>query len=121
MNFTNWIIWFLSFFKKEDIPEKEMVSSTKVHGREEEVSEFVNENKVHDYPRIYKTVETLNPHCGLVFQQIPDTTDSVLEEVKFKSLLEKIHKYDILGESEYNYIQNLPREKKEYLINISSK
>jgi len=106
MNFTNWITWFLSYFKKEDVSKKE-----------EDVSEFVNSKSVHGS---YKTVESVNPHDELVFQQIPDA-DLFSENVKFKELLEKIHKYAILGESEYNYIQNLPREKKEYLINILNK
>lgn len=81
MIFTFWYDWFLSFFYVKDDP----IDSTKVHGKNDICQGNVEINN------------SLKSHGELIF----DTNE------KLEKVVEKIKKYNILGEDEYKYIKTL--------------
>lgn len=115
MTFTSWKKWFISFFYRKT-EENNTIECGEVHGKQNSQNTFCLGTDADPeatvsikHIRAYKTVEKINPHCGLIFQQEKkDFSDHV---DKLEDMIEKIRKYNILDEDDYEYIKSLQIKK----------
>ena len=120
MFFTNWINWIFSFFVIQNNSHDEPIPTKTVHRKEHEIItpnyQSVNCQGISAKAEINKSNNELIQKTNC--QGISAKTESIeemykendIKNLKFKNVLEKIRKYHILDDEDFNYIKLLPND-----------
>jgi len=123
MFFTNWIIWIYSFFNIQRNSQDDTIPTKTKHGLKSLDCQGVSA-KPNSFDEVKKqdTDTQIIPSQDIYSQGISAKPESIeemdkdkdikqnLENIKFKNVLEKIRKYHILDDGDFNYIKLLPND-----------
>lgn len=118
MFFTNWINWIFSFFVIQNNSQDEPIPTKTVHRKEHEIIQNPNCQGVSAKAEINKSNNELiqKTNCQGISakaesrEEMDKNIKKNMENMKFKNVLEKIRKYHILEEDDFNYIKLLPND-----------
>jgi len=139
MYFTNWINWIFSFFTIRNFQDNQMPSKT-MHGSEinneqksqtlyfqknnltQETKEEIQKNNIENIccqginakPESIKEIQNnIENICCQGISAKPESIQKIqknVENIKLRKILEKIRKYHILDDEDFNYIKLLPND-----------
>jgi hypothetical protein len=128
MFFTNWINWILSFFVIQNNSQDDKISSNTVHRNGNEVIKKQNSQSLYCQEKNTKievnksNTELMQTNCQGISAK-PESTEEMdkeikknMENMKFKNVLEKIRKYHILDDGDFQYIKLLSNDQMMKLI-----